>query len=294
MNSIKVKMKSSILFFALLGSMALVSCDKVNGPYNEIEVSNPTDDTTGPAVKLRKVLIEDFTGHRCPNCPRAAETIHSLQSLRPGRFIAMGVHVTNQFAAPGSGIYFIDFRTPVGNSNDSLFGVSALGLPTGMVNRLRVNGIRRIEYTKWGQYADSLISLPAVAYITIENAYAAATRTLTTTLKSDFLADTLSGNFKLAVYLLEDSIPHAQKDNLIPSPSNDSDYVHQHVLRGSINGTFGELLNTTPVTSSSTFTKTYTKVLPATWREKHCVVVAFIYNDATKEVLQAEEHEVME
>jgi hypothetical protein len=285
-------MKNGILLLIILGSFTFMGCDKVKEPYNEIEVSKP--DTSGPSIRLRKVLIEDFTGHKCPNCPRASVEIKSLTQLRPGRFIPIGVHVTNQFASPGSGIYNIDFRTLVGNSNDSLFGVSTLGLPTGMVNRLKINGIRRIEYTKWGQYADSLISLPALAYITIENSYASATRTLTTTLKSDFLTDTLTGTYKLAVYLIEDSIPHAQKDNLIPSPSNDSDYVHNHVLRGSVNGTFGELLNTGPVTSTTSITKTYTRVLPATWREKKCAVVAFIYNDNTKEVLQAEEHKIFE
>ena len=284
-------MKKIIPIFLLFASLLFVSCDKIKGPYNEINVA-PVDTTA--EVKQRKVLIEDFTGHRCPNCPRAAEAIKSLQQLRPGKVIAIGVHVTVQFAAPGSGIYFIDFRTPVGNSNDSLFQVSALGLPTGMVNRLRVNGIRRIEYSKWSQYADSLLNLPAQAFITIENSYNAASRTLTTTVKSDFLVDTLAGNYKLAVYLTEDSIVHAQKDNLIASPSNDSNYVHQHVLRGSINGTFGEALNTSPVNSSSTFTKTYTKVLNAAWKENHCAVVAFIYDDTTKEVLQAEEHEVVE
>lgn len=285
-------MKKILLFCALVSSVLLVSCDKVKGPYNEIAVA--TDDTSTTEVRKRKILIEDFTGHRCPNCPRAAEALKSIQQFFPGRIIGMGVHVTNQFAAPASGIYFIDFRTPVGNSNDSLFGVSALGLPTGMVNRLRVNGIRRIEYTKWSEYADSLLDLPPAAYITIENAYNSSTRTVTSTVKTDFLTDTLSGTYKLAVYIIEDSIPHAQKDNLLPAPGNDSNYVHQHVLRGSVNGTFGELLNTTPVNSTSTFTKVYTKVLPATWRDKKCSIVAFIYNDSNKEVLQAEEHGVIE
>jgi hypothetical protein len=284
-------MKKIFSLFIAIGLLFLLSCDKINAPYNDVDIS-PVDTTS--TTKLRKVLIEDFTGHRCVNCPRAAEAVKSIQLLRPGRIIAIGEHVTSQFAAPGSGIYNIDFRTPVGNSNDSLFKVSVLGLPSGMVNRLLVNGERRIEYTKWGQYADSLLNLPALAYITINTAFDQASRTLTCNLKSDFLADTLTGIYRLVAYLVEDSIVHAQKDNLIPSPSNDSNYVHQHVLRASINGTFGVALNSGPVNSSSTFTNNYTKVLNAIWKEKHCKVIAFIYNDASKEVLQAEEHEIFE
>lgn len=271
----------SILICILL--TALYSCDKVSGPYQEVTVI---------ASGNRKVLIEDYTGHKCVNCPRAAEAIKTLQQLRPGRIIAVGVHVTSQFAAPGSGIYNIDFRTSVGNANDSLFEVSLLGLPTGMVNRLRVNGVRRIEYSNWGKYADSLLQLPAVASIQIDNSYIPSGRVVTSTIKSEFLSK-MSGSYKLVAFLIEDSIPHAQKDNLIPAPSNDSDYVHNHVLRGSLNGSFGELLNNEPVVAGSTFTKTYARALSANWREKKCAIVAFIYDDATKEILQAEEKEII-
>jgi len=277
-------MKNNLLPFLLIVSISFISCDKIKGPYTEI-----SPDTGGN----RKILIEDFTGHRCVNCPRAAEAIKSIQQLRPGRVIAIGVHVTSQFAAPGSGIYNIDFRTAVGNSNDSLFEVSLLGLPTGMVNRLMVSGVRRIEYSNWSKYADSLLQLPAVAEIKIENIYTASSRIVTSTVKCDFLT-AMSGSYKLAVYLVEDSIPHAQKDNLIPAPSNDSDYVHNHVLRTSLNSAFGELLNSGPVSAGGSFSKTYSRTLNANWREKKCAIVAFIYDDLTKEVVQAEEHEIIE
>ncbi|MBK9799591.1 MAG: Omp28 family outer membrane lipoprotein [Bacteroidetes bacterium] len=284
-------MKKIISLLSILVTLTFSACDKVKSPYNELEV--PPVDTSTSATKVRKVLIEDYTGHRCPNCPRAAEQIKLLKQARPGRVVAIGVHVTNQFAAPGSGIYNIDFRTALGNSLDSTFKVSLLGLPTGMVNRKKVGAVYNIPYTQWGAYLDTFIQKPAEAYIKIENSYEAATRTVTATVTSEFLTS-LSGNYKLSVYIIEDSIAHAQKDQLIPSPSNDSDYVHEHVLRGSLNSVFGEQLNTAPVNSTSSFTKTYSKVLSAAWREKKCQIVAFIYDEATKEVIQAEEKEVIE
>jgi hypothetical protein len=276
-------MKKIIPFIALFFAVFIVGCDKVEGPYTEVSTGNNGD---------RKILIEDFTGHLCPNCPRAAETIKTLQQLRPGRVIAIGEHVTSIFAAPGSGIYNIDFRTAIGNSNDSLFHVSDLGLPSGMVNRISLNGTRRIEYAKWSEYADSLLNLPAEALITIENTYTATNRIVITTVKCDFLKD-LNNTYKLAVYLIEDSILHAQKDNQIPSPANDSDYVHSHVLRGAFNGAFGEVLNAAAISVGNNFSKTYARALGASWKEKKCAVVAFIYDASTKEILQAEEKEVI-
>ncbi len=276
-------LKKTILFFAFPFLLLLIGCDKVSGPYKEVATASNGN---------RKILVEDFTGHKCVNCPRAAEAIKALQQARPGRVIAIGEHVTTVFAAPGSGIYNIDFRTAVGFSNDSLFQVSVLGLPAGMVNRIRVNGIRRIEYPKWSEYADSLLNLPALATITIENSYSPSSRIVSATIKTDFLLEA-TGTFKLVAYLIEDSIPHAQKDNLIPPPSNDSNYVHQHVLRGALSSTFGEIITSGQVSSTSTFTKTFARIINANWKERHCSIVAFIYDDTTKEIIQAEEKEVI-
>ena len=46
-----------------------------------------------PADAARKVLIEDFTGQRCPNCPKATDEIHHLQeTYGEDNIIAVGIH----------------------------------------------------------------------------------------------------------------------------------------------------------------------------------------------------------
>ena len=78
---LKVKIMNNILkyknqftaFIAIFVFMAFItSCDIIDEPYRE----KTTQDTT-KTVK-RKILLEEFTGFRCKNCPHAAETIHSL------------------------------------------------------------------------------------------------------------------------------------------------------------------------------------------------------------------------
>jgi hypothetical protein len=62
------------------------------------------------------------------------------------------------------------------------------------------------------------------------------------------------------------------------------DYEHNHVLRKVVNGTWGssiELSNT-----STSFTFNYT--LEDFWVKSNCNVVAFVYDNSNKEVLQAE------
>ena len=48
---------------AIMVATILNSCDKVEGPVKEV---------LPPPSGNRKVLVEDYTGHRCGNCPRAA------------------------------------------------------------------------------------------------------------------------------------------------------------------------------------------------------------------------------
>jgi len=58
----------NILFIAFAFSIVITSCDVLEGPFDE-QVNNNID-TTKP---LRKILLEDYTGHTCGNCPCAAE-----------------------------------------------------------------------------------------------------------------------------------------------------------------------------------------------------------------------------
>ena len=47
---------------------------------------------------IKKVLIEDFTGFRCKNCPEAATELHAIEGLYEGKIVGIGIHV-GYFAA---------------------------------------------------------------------------------------------------------------------------------------------------------------------------------------------------
>ena len=49
------------------------SCDIVEGPY-----MTDADSYVNPE---KKVLIEDFTGHRCTGCPTATKEISAIQDV---------------------------------------------------------------------------------------------------------------------------------------------------------------------------------------------------------------------
>ena len=64
-------MKNNILIFSTL--LLIISCDIEEGPYIA-----DYDSYVNPE---KKVLIEDYTGHLCPNCPEAGREIKAIQDI---------------------------------------------------------------------------------------------------------------------------------------------------------------------------------------------------------------------
>ena len=85
-------------FILILGLLLYFSsCDIVETPYMNNENVN-IDTNSNNYVK--KVLIEDFTGHLCPNCPQAANEIDAIHNIYGDQIIAIAIHVTKSFARP--------------------------------------------------------------------------------------------------------------------------------------------------------------------------------------------------
>jgi thiol-disulfide isomerase/thioredoxin len=274
------------------------SCDKVKNPY--LKTVNNGNDTT--ITKVRKVLVEDYTGHFCGNCPSAAITLQQLRTQYGSKLVTMGVHVgfyaepnplhsLPSCAPPGS--FTTDFRTTAGNNYNTQFGNDGIGLPNGMVNRVTVSGSNVIPNSNWGTVVAGIINTPPDAYMQITTTYSSGM--LNTTVKSQFL-NPLSGTYNLVVLLTQDSIVDWQEDYTITPNSCVQNYVHRHVLRGAINGAgsgWGDSLTTNPIAGTGFLTKTYSSyTLNPAWNIAQCYVVAFIYNTSTYEVVQAEERKI--
>lgn len=277
-----------ILILAFAISTALYACDVLEGPFDE-QVIAPID-TTKP---LRKIFLEDFTGHTCGNCPCAAEEAKKLDSIYEGRIIVVATHI-GFFAEPyGSGSKFLyDFRTNTGNEVDNYFQIDGVGLPRGMVNR-KASPTVILNPTAWAT-AIGQVDTAVIAELKMSKSYNAATRTATIQVNTKYLKAGNS-NHQLVVYAVEDSIINWQKFYAQCSPTGANidvpNFVHRHVLRGAINSTWGDALYTSGSTIPVGFTinKTFTKTLDPTWSEKHMSFVAFIQDNTTKEVIQVEE-----
>lgn len=302
------------------------SCDEVDPPYTENTGNNQIQDSScvfeiGNPNVYRKILLEDYTGHLCGTCPPASAVLYNNTNGLKQRFgdtlITVGVHASNgstftetcpphsypNGAAAYAPVYAEDFRTPAGEDWLAFFGI--LSNPQGMVSRKDYPGTHVKSYTVWGSEVQLITNLPAQVRIQVINTYDSISGNLKVCIKTTFLS-ALSGTYYLSVVLTEDSIKAWQVDYALPpSFPNDTNYIHRHVMRGALNSTWGVQLNSSAVAAGDTVRNAYSvnlSNLPASVNPvspliplinpAHCSIVAFIYDDATKEILQAEEAEV--
>lgn len=266
-----------IIAMALTG-MVIPSCDIVEEPYL---VKVKSDDGTGPEEKIRKTILEEFTAQQCVNCPGAAAEAQNLKAIYGERLILVSIHA-GPLSVPDAD-FPNDFRTPEGNELNNYFAPP--GYPIGMVDRVSYGGSVLMLKDSWGYAIEALDTLDAQAWLTIDNNYNTANRKLECAIETEFLED-LPGTYNICVFLLESGIVSPQMTLQGTNPN----YVHNHVLRTTLNGTWGDPVGTDGHASSEvSVSDNYTYNIPEAWNADNCVIIAFVYNTETLEIVQAEE-----
>lgn len=241
-------------------AMAAASCSNIDEGDRLIYVK--------PAEVGRAILIEDFTGQRCINCPTGTEIINGIvDTYGEDNVIAVGIHSGPLGFAGNSKT--VGLMTDTGNEYYTRWDKeNKMGQPWVIFNRKTSPDS---HYNNWAAMVSTIISEKANLSVKIANAYDAATRTLTTTVGADGVNGTVNG--KLQVWIVEDGVKALQ---MMPDGKSNKEYIHNHVFRAAVNGTWGEDVT---VKEGETTTKQYQYVLPETWNADNIAVVAFVYND---------------
>ncbi len=219
----------------------------------------------------RVVLLEEFTGKGCTNCPKGSREIDNLLSQFPNNLIAVSIHA-GFFANPQFfplGQY--DLRTEEGEFIFGYLGPN-LGYPSGVVNRIPVAGDMQIGLNQWASAITSQIQQQPAVDLSLVKAYYVDTRELTITV-GGIGKQSVQGEIRLSVMLTESGIVDAQDD--IEAGGIVQDYVHKHVLRDMLTPAAGAPLFT-GITTGQIFSQTYTTILPAGWVAEDMEIVAFV------------------
>lgn len=300
-------MKKTGTLLLIIIILGIVSCEKnelcpyENGcdPIQNTSESDTSIVDTIPLVDTanarRNILIEDFTGHTCGNCPAAAITARQIRNTYGDQIIITAVHA-GFFATPKAGPqYATDFTTTAGEAYNSTFGNEVAGNPNGFVSRSKViSNTMIIQPNNWETAVLALKDKKPDVVMNIEVDYDNITNEIDVQVHSFFM-NSLSGDYKLVLYFQEDSIIDWQKDYSQPSTEQDvQDYVHQHVLRDNINGTWGDDVVSGSINANEIVSKSYAYSPDSNWKINHCAIVAFIYNSTTYEILQVTEAHITE
>lgn len=285
-------MKNIFIIIIAIVSVAIfsVSCDKIEGSYTE-EISTEGNESD----TIRKVLLEDYTGHTCPNCPLAHTVIDDLHDRYGDRMVTVAIH-TGTFADPlMGGEYGAYYKSADGEVLSTFFGGNSAPLPRGIVNRAKVNGdflIEKGEFaTEVSKVLDGKDNWPDL-YLEVKPTYTDG-NTFDVEVKITAMIDMPAGKYNLSVLITESDIvsPQYNTDLSINNGQNILDYHHNYMLRAAVNSPWGEEFAVS-ITKGETFTKTYTSVpLDANWVADNISIVAFAYyadGAQEKEVIQAE------
>lgn len=237
------------------------------------------------------VLLEEFTGKGCTNCPKGSREIENLLTQLPNNLVAVSIHA-GFFANPEFfplGLY--DLRTEDGEFLYNYIG-APLGYPSGSVNRTPVNGDIQLSLNQWASAITQHLQEEPVVDISVTSGYDVDTRVLTIQ-TSAIGKENVTGDIRLSVMLTESGIVDAQDDFEAGGIVND--YVHRHVLRDMLTPAAGESVATN-MSIGQIVNRTYTMTIPDTWSPAHMEVIAFVsqVNGNSFPILQAVQAHVTE
>ena len=295
----------AVLLITLLGT---ISCDKIENAYppkfdidttlypgnwddymaNEYPVFGTNPNTQ------QNVLIEEYTGHLCNNCPTAAELAHNIKYSNPSRIFVAAIHagpsnngITSfQSLSSDPTKFQTDHTNPSGLAYGAYFqsGFNFFGNPQGTVNRKTVDG-KMFDFTgTWQTRVTNILNEndPKVLVQSIFNYFPQSNGGFlhieTEKIKS------VEEQLNVVVYIVQDSLVDWQ---LMPNNTYNENYTHYDKHLGNINGlTWGEQVFTANQSVGTKTVKDYSFSVPNGYDAEELYFLIYVYNRSTYEIYQ--------
>lgn len=210
-------MKRCGWIYYLLLVLLTYSCSQISESERFIDVE--------PATVKRAVLIEEFTGQRCVNCPNAATEIARIQQSYGENVIAVAIH--SGPLAIFSRDQVTGLRTELGDTYYNYWGVEEE--PSALIDRK--GGVVRLNQWQAMIHDQLQLQTPLSLKVTCQTRTAGGID-IQVSIHSSVI---YRGKFQL--WLTEDQVVAPQ---LMTDGTMNAEYVHQHVLRTAVNGDWGD------------------------------------------------------
>lgn len=221
-------------------------------------------------VFYRKVLVEEFTGAQCTNCPLGHRRLAELGNVFGDSIVVVSIHA-GEFARPDSRKgYPNDFRTPDGEELNSRFRVFAY--PAAVINRTKFDGSSYVVGVQnWGSIIATQLQTSTPLALYTRAVYDQAQDRITLTVQCRATAQ-ITYPLNIGYYILEDSVVAPQLDNGTYVEA----YIHRHMLRAAPLGPYGEKLSEA-LQLNTLIQRQYNFSLSGIeWKRNHLEVVVFV------------------
>jgi hypothetical protein len=296
---IKIFKNSLFVGFSLL--VLLLACNETPPKINYNKTVIGLKDTNylsfpAPVAVNTMIYLEDLTGVKCVNCPKAAEKIHLIQTNNPDKVVAVAAYpnALSGFTSPWDG--FLVLNTAESDEIYTNIYESPSAMPIGGVNRRLFAGETGLNtsYNKWSGYSDIVKTeeSPVVISSQVLNLDTIA-RKAKITVKIAF-AKKYDNPLNIAVYLIESKL--LSKQSMPGTEPPKDDYEHNHVLRKTVTPYNGIPLKINLTTEGNydigrTFEKEFEIDLASKLKIQNCAIVVLVnrFDANSKEVIQAHE-----
>lgn len=182
------------------------------------------------------VMLEDFTGFNCGNCPDGHKIASRMQLAQPNRVYTVAVHA-GAYAKPSANDQ-PNFLTDEGTAINDYFGINSY--PSGMVNRKNFDMLGQIiSRSNWTSCARELCQQTADVNIWVNSTYDKDTKKISTDVELYYVNGIEAGTSALCVSLLQNGILGPQAGG-----NMEDEYVHNHVLRAMFTPVWGDTIQT--------------------------------------------------
>ena len=255
-------MKKQIHTWLFLWALFGMGCDYIKENERLIPI-------TAENISQKRVFLLEFTDQNCRNCPNATAEIYQLIERFSDTIVVVSIH-SNPLPLP--------LRTQEGNEYEKFY--QALDHPVAFVD----GGGKYTSHDPqvWGGFIFE--RLTAEASVTIEMAVAYDEAVKEATIHVQVIGEEVDlTDLNLQLWIIENNVKHWQ---LMMDGSRVEDYIHNHVFRSSVNGTWGE-----PFSLEAGETKDfyYESALNAAWKVEDVAIVGFVSRQDTNETLNVQE-----
>jgi len=267
------------LLFTVCSAFILLvqySCTEIGPPIqltDEVRLLDTTYlDMNLPDRDFKKVLLEEFTGVNCNNCPKGHDAVHDIEDEMGDTVVTVSIQNDNPLAKPFEG--YPDFRTEEGIQISQALGGS-FAIPCASVDRVLFPGQNQIvlySRNSWKTFAQKEAKRSVPCNIKLETDYNETTQKAIIHVEIHFLED-VDTSCNLSIMVIEDHIISPQR---LPDNSVDSNYDHRNTLRDMLTPTFGSIVNNT-TEKGRVVIREYEYDVPQDFQADELKIVAFVH-----------------